>query len=186
MLTVPPSLLIRILEEIYSRVEKLGSSPVVSGGLAVSYWGHPRSTQDIDLAVLIANAARFERELRSADLQPLVNAKSIDLGFVQVSQWLFTSTQEHIDCKIDFLISHSKYFRTAIHRAIPCDFPGVSRPLLVLSCEDLLLFKAASGRLIDLADIKTLYALHHNRLDHDYLLSQSTELGLPKEYWTRN
>jgi hypothetical protein len=47
---VPPSLLLRVLEDVYSRVEMLGVFPVVAGGLAVSYWGHPRSTQDIDLA----------------------------------------------------------------------------------------------------------------------------------------
>lgn len=58
-----PSLLLRVLDDIYSRVERLGVSPVVADGLAVSYWGHPRSTQDIDLADIKTLIALHERTL---------------------------------------------------------------------------------------------------------------------------
>ncbi len=63
---MPPSLLLRVLDDIYGRVERLGVSPVVAGGLAVSYWGHPRSTQDIDLAVIVSDELDFESGLRQA------------------------------------------------------------------------------------------------------------------------
>jgi hypothetical protein len=76
---VHPSLPLRILGDIYLRVARLGVSPVVAGGLAVSYWGHPRSTQDIDLAVLVADAASFEAGLRQAKLFPAKGGRLIDL-----------------------------------------------------------------------------------------------------------
>ncbi|MFM9061591.1 MAG: hypothetical protein ACKOOI_00950, partial [Pirellula sp.] len=41
---VPPSVLLRVVSDIYTRLETLGVSPVIAGGLAVSFWGHPRST----------------------------------------------------------------------------------------------------------------------------------------------
>ena len=180
---MPPSLLLRVLGDIYGRVERLGVSPVVAGGLAVSYWGHPRSTQDIDLAVIVSDDPSFESGLRQANLRPAKSGRVVDLGFVRVSQWKVTLEDEYIDCEIDFLISNSSYHHEAIDRAIASNFPGVTNPLRVLSCEDLLLFKAASGRLIDLADIKTLVALHEQELDYDYLRTKVDELSLPKEFW---
>ncbi len=183
---MPPSLLLRVLEDIYGRVERLGVSPVVAGGLAVSYWGHPRSTQDIDLAILVSEAAVFEAGLRQAKMLPAKEGRIVDLGFVSVSQWKVTLEEEYIDCEIGFLVADSSYHRLAIERAIDCEFPGVGRPLRVLSCEDLLIFKAASGRLIDLADINTLYALHAKTLDYAYLRMKARELQLPSEFWLRD
>lgn len=180
---MPPSLLLRVLDDIYDRVERLGVLPVVAGGLAVSYWGHPRSTQDIDLAVIVSDVASFESGLRQANLRPAKGGRIVDLGFVRVSQWTVTLEDEYIDCEIDFLISNSSYHQEAIDRAITCDFPGVTKPVRVLSCEDLLLFKAASGRLIDLADIKTLVALHERTLDYEYLRTKVEELRLPSNFW---
>ena len=182
---MPPSLLLRVLGEIYGVVERLGVSPVVAGGLAVSFWGHPRSTQDIDLAVIVSDDVSFESGLRQSNLLPAKGGRIIDLGFVRVSPWTVTLEDECIDCEIDFLISNSVYHREAISRAISCEFPGVTRPLQVLSCEDLLIFKAASGRLIDLADIKTLVALHERTLDYDYMRMKADKLQLPSQFWLR-
>lgn len=183
---MPPSLLLRVLEDIYGRVERLGVSPVVAGGLAVSYWGHPRSTQDINLAILVSDAAVFEAGLRQAKMLPAKGGRIVDLGFVSVSQWKLTLEQEYFDCEIDFLIADSSYHQLAIERAIDCEFPGVGRSLRVLRCEDLLIFKAASGRLIDLADINMLYALHAKTLDVAYLRMKASELQLPSEFWLRD
>ncbi len=183
---VTPSLLLRVLEDIYGQVERLGVSPVVAGGLAVSYWGHPRSTQDIDLAVLVSDNVSFEFGLRQAQLRPAKSGRVIDLGFVRVSQWKLTLEQEYVDCEIDFLISNSSYHQMAINRAVDCEFPGVGGRLRVLSCEDLLIFKAASGRLIDLADISTLYDLHERTLDYSYLQMVCEELHLPADFWRKS
>lgn len=180
-----PSLLLRVLEDVYGRVDALGVTPVVAGGLAVAYWGHPRSTQDIDLAVVVSDNSSFEAGLRQLQLTPAKSGRIVDLGFVRVSQWMVTLEEEFIDCKIDFLVSDSSYHQTAIGRASQCEFPGVGKSLRVLSCEDLLIFKAAAGRLIDLADIKTLYDLHQQSLDFDYMREQAEKLRLPAEFWLR-
>ncbi len=182
---MPPSLLLRVLGEIFAVVEGLGASPVIAGGLAVSYWGHPRSTQDIDLAVIVSDEIGFARELRQAKLLPAKGGRIVDLGFVRVSQWTVTLEEEYVDCEIDFLISNSTYHQEAIGRSIRCEFPGVTRPVRVLSCEDLLIFKAASGRLIDVADIKTLVALHELTLDYDYMRTKADQLKLPSQFWLR-
>lgn len=56
---MPPKLLLQALSGIYEQIEQLGVSPVIAGGLAVSYWGNPRSTQDIDLAVVVSDLRRI-------------------------------------------------------------------------------------------------------------------------------
>lgn len=183
---MPPSLLLRALKIVMDRVEGLGLSPVIAGGLAVAYWGHPRSTQDIDLAVLVSDHAIFESGLLQANLLPVKGGRVVDLGFVKVSQWKIRLEEDYIDCEVDFLISDSSYHKLAIERAVNCEFSGIDITLRVLRCEDLLLFKAASGRLIDLADIKTLYELQRESLDFDYLEKMTQPLGLKPQFWLSN
>ena len=182
---MPPSLLLRVLDEIYGAIERLGVSPVVAGGLAVSYWGHPRSTQDIDLAILVSSITEISAGLRAAGLKPSKDGRVTDLGFVQVAQWLFDVEDQYMECEVDLLLSRSNYHREALHRAVACQISGVVTPLRVLTCEDLLLFKAASGRLIDLADIATLHQLHRQTLDTSYLARKAAELHLPTEFWLK-
>ncbi|XZE19884.1 hypothetical protein SH449x_005214 [Pirellulaceae bacterium SH449] len=182
---MPPSVLLRVLADIYDLAEQLGANPVVAGGLAVSYWGHPRSTQDIDLAVIVSDEPSFFSNLTASNLTLSKSGRVIDLGFVRVSQWTRAVEDAYIDCEIDFLLSSSSYHQEAIHRSVLCDFPGIAKSVRVLSCEDLLLFKAASGRLIDLADIQTLYSMHRTSLDHDYLAEKAQELQLPARFWLR-
>ena len=76
--TVPPKLLLQALGDIYDCVEALGVSPVLAGGLAVSFWGHPRSTQDIDLAILVENKKHFEDELTRLGLKAKKPGRWID------------------------------------------------------------------------------------------------------------
>jgi hypothetical protein len=182
---MPPKLLLNALADLYTRIEDLGVCPVLAGGLAVSYWGHPRSTQDIDLAVVVSNLKRFESDLREIGLKPAKSNHWIDLGFVRVSQWILPLRDSYIDCKIDFINSDSKFHTEAVSHAITCEFTGVDRELKVLTCEDLLLYKAGSGRLIDLADIQTLYELHRNNLDLDYLRTWALELGFPRDFFEK-
>lgn len=181
--TVPPKLLLELLADIYDKIDALGVSPVLAGGLAVSFWGHPRSTQGIDLAILIENIQHFEDQLDELGLRPAKSRRWIDLGLVRVSQWLITVEDQFIDCKIDFLTSDSSFHRHAIEHAKCVDFTGADRNLRVLTLEDLLLYKALSGRLIDLDDIRTLCQIHRDQLDIRYLESKSQELKLPLGFW---
>ena len=180
---MPPSLLMDVLDRVFHMVADWGISPVVAGGLAVSYWGHPRSTRDIDLAILVANIDQFDSSLRRAGLVPAKQRHLAQLGFVQVSQWRMGLRDSLIDIEIDFLISASPYHELAIQRAPECRLPGTQSTMRVLTCEDLLLFKAKSGRMIDLADIEVLLELQRDQLDFEYMVARSQEIGLNPVRW---
>ncbi len=171
------------LEYVFQLVAGGNASPVIAGGLAVSYWGHPRSTQDIDLAVLVNDVSRFESRLRKAGLVPSKEQHIAQLGFVQVSQWRMALRDAMIDIEIDFLISSHPYHQLAIQRAMECKMPGTQSTMQVLTCEDLLLFKAKSGRMIDLADIEVLLEIQRDRLDFEYLRARSLEIGITPTRW---
>jgi len=77
------------------------------------------------------------------------------------------------------LLGESEFFRNAISRSIECELAGTAvSTIRVLSCEDLMLFKAASGRLIDLADIRELKERNMATLDQAYLVNWSEKLGI--------
>jgi len=179
-----PSLLMNALERVFQLVASWGMSPVVAGGLAVSYWGHPRSTRDIDLAILVASIDDFESRLRQSGFVPAKPQHVAQLGSAQVAQWRMALQEASIDIDIYFLISSSPYHRLAIHRASECDLPGTQSTMRVLTCEDLLLFKAKSGRMIDLADIEVLLELQRDQLDFEYLKARSSEIGLNPSRWS--
>jgi hypothetical protein len=155
--------------EIYPALESLGVQPVLADGLAVCYWGYPRSTQDIDLAVLVSDRKRFEVELRGMGLSPTKPRHSVDVGFVQVSQWINNVEDAYIDVEVDFLMSESEYHRQTIVRAEFSMIAGLEFPIRILTCEDLLIFKAAAGRMIDRADIRILMEQNRLNLDTSYL-----------------
>jgi hypothetical protein len=182
---VPPKILIDGLGDLYKQIVDLELSPVLAGGLAVSYWGHPRSTQDIDLAILTSKDVDFAGRLRNIGLRPAKDGRLIDLGFIQVSQWSFAIQEFYMELKVDFLISNYPYHRQAIERAQVCDFPGIEGKLRVLSCEDLLIFKSCFGRLIDLADIRTLAHIHQHSLNRTYLNETARELGIEPDFWLK-
>ncbi len=178
-----PSFLLDTLDSVYQMIDEWGVSPVVAGGLAVSFWGHPRSTRDIDLAILVANIDSFESRLRESGLVPSKEPHIAQLGFVQVSQWRMALRDAFIDIDIDFLISASPYHASALQRAQECRIPGTRTTMRVLTCEDLLLFKAKSGRMIDLADIEVLLELRRGQLNIEYLQKKSQEIGLDPSRW---
>ena len=145
-----------------------------------------RSTQDIDLAVLVENHPYFEDELTKIGLKPVKSKRWTDPGVVRVSQWVLSledQEDQYVDCNVDFLTSTHSFHREAIEHSLVVDFIGVERKLRVLTLEDLLLFKAASGRMIDLADIRTLCQIHKELLDIGYLEAKSQELNLPLGFW---
>ncbi len=48
---MPPSAVLATLTHIWPRLESSGIPAAIAGGIALSYWGNPRSTQDVDLAM---------------------------------------------------------------------------------------------------------------------------------------
>jgi hypothetical protein len=179
---VAPIVLLDSLEQVWRVLEKVPCEKAIAGGLALSYWGYPRSTRDIDIAVFLANDSvfkAFESQLCDSGLTPRGERFTKDLGFLRVSQWIFHVREAFLEIHVDLLLGDSEFFRNAMSRSIECELVGTAvSTIRVLSCEDLILFKAASGRLIDLADIQELKERNMAMLDQAYLADWSEKLGV--------
>jgi hypothetical protein len=69
--------LISLLQLVVDRLEKLKIPYVVTGGLAVSYWGLPRSTHDIDIIIEI-NSSKTDEILKAFQKDFYISREGIE------------------------------------------------------------------------------------------------------------
>jgi Nucleotidyl transferase AbiEii toxin, Type IV TA system len=150
----------------------------IAGGLAVSYWGHPRSTRDIDLAIMVGDYKALESRLLKGGLHKAVNKHHTSMHSLDVYQWRMPLPNQYIEVEIDFLVSTSEFHSTLLQRSITCTIFDFDFSVRVVTCEDLLLLKALAGRMIDLADIEAIQQLQGASLDRAYIAMWARELGL--------
>ena len=139
------------MRELIELFEKHNVQYALVGGVAVSYYGYVRTTQDIDFLIFpsINNAERFETVLQ-------------EFGFgeagIPIEYFTKEGTAVHIGVepnRIDFLtklqgINNSQIFEH-IQRV---EFEGIM--INIISKPDLVQCKQASARLKDLADAAEL------------------------------
>ena len=128
------------------------------GGYAVALYGWPRMTFDIDFWILAnpQNAAAVVRALKAFGA-PLMDLKEEDFHKPGMVFQIGTEPQ-----RIDILsaISGVSYEDAAVH-AEQMEVDGLS--LKVISLDDLIVNKRASGRPKDVADAMTLEKLREKR-----------------------
>jgi predicted nucleotidyltransferase len=141
----------------------------VIGGIALSYWGVTRYTQDIDIKILAPdiNYTSVREALRAAFPQPARTHIPQNPLIVAVM------VDEVI---VDFLLALPGYEELIIQRAIQRDLDDLS--VWICSAEDLIIQKAIAGRGKDWLDIEALMIEQRGHLDEAYIeswLSQFAE-----------
>jgi len=139
--------------------------------LAVSLWGEPRTTLDLDLTIWVEpedldqTVFRLCERLRSLSGDPV--------SFVRQTRVLPLRTSQ--DVRADLIFGALPYERQAIERARPREVAG--KPIMVASVEDLILMKLVSERQKDLEDGRRLLRRFGDTLDRAYLEPRLTELA---------
>ena len=174
---MPPKLVMQTLNQLWLELQKSEIQVAVAGGIALSFWGHPRSTQDIDLSVLANNDDALTPLLRKMGMR-LKSSRPLPLELFHLSQWTFEPDDAFVEVEIDLLIGDSDYYRSVLSRARQVHLEGVAIPVQVLTVEDLILHKLFAQRLIDQADVLTMFELHFEELEHVYLHFWADRLGL--------
>jgi hypothetical protein len=154
------------------------------GGIALTVWNHPRATRDVDLLVGIDsdNLQSVIDRLFSSGCRPKKSPPLITIGSHHFAQFLYTPPGEVYDVQVDLLLAESDFQESAIARRVGCIVPGVSRPIAVINCDDLILFKLLAGRVIDRADAAMLLRENREAIDFEYLLSWISRLALRSEF----
>jgi hypothetical protein len=150
--------------EIFRVLQRQGVDYVVVGGLAVQTHGHVRMTNDVDLipapapANLEALAAALN-ELEARVLNPGSESVAIDAAMLpRATLWQFATRHGDIDVLHDAPGAGS--FAALRSRALVLPVAGAEVP--VVSLDDLIRMKRASGRPVDLEDIAALTAFEGN------------------------
>ncbi len=174
---MPPDAVLQTLSRLWSVLESTGMQIAVAGGIALSYWGNPRSTQDVDVVVLSNDSETIARALTAAGFEP-DEKEPVQLGLFKLSRWFYEPEAHFIDVEVDLMCSTSDYYGSVLSRAKQVSIAGISTPIAVLSREDLILHKLYAARLIDQADVMNLMEMHWSELDMSYLKEWAGKLDL--------
>jgi Nucleotidyl transferase AbiEii toxin, Type IV TA system len=172
------------LDHVWGVLAPLGHPLAVMGGISLAAWGHVRATRDVDLLIAV-DASQIEsivNVLRSHGCRPKRSPPLIRVGEHHFIQLLYTPPGEFYDVQFDLLLAESDLQKSATARRVRRDVPGVTRPIDVLHCDDLILFKLVAGRMIDRADAAMLLRENRDLIDSDYLLAWVSRLNLEADF----
>ena len=178
--TVTPNLVIQSFGRVWQALEERQVSVTLVGGLALPVWNYPRSTQDIDLMLLMTNEQQLLELCKTLGCRPRRSPAIVDLGNIRALQTELTIADQYVEIDIDFLIGQSEFHVNVANRAITIDYAGIQSRVRVATCEDLILLKLQSARLIDMADCQRLIELNSG-MDWNYLNDWACKLQLSEQ-----
>ncbi len=159
------------LIEITTILDEMQVPYTLIGGLAVSLWGEPRATLDVDLSLWI-EPANFETTV-SALCARLAALPRNALAFATETRVLPVISAAGV--RVDLVLAALDAERQAISRAMPKQVGG--KTVMVSSVEDLVLMKLISEREKDLEDARRLLRRFRGSIDRAYLEPRLTELA---------
>jgi hypothetical protein len=172
------------LDHIWGVLEPLGHPLALMGGISLAAWSHIRATRDVDILIAV----------NRDDVEPIVvtlsdhncRAKTspalVRVGDHCFVQFLYTPPGEFYDVQFDLLLAESELQKSALSRSVEREVPGISRPITVLHCNDLILFKLVAGRVLDRADAAALLRENRESIDFAYVLNWIARLGLQEDF----
>jgi hypothetical protein len=162
---VPVDALIESVVQMQQHLETAGIPSVLIGGLAVSAWGEPRGTRDVDLKIMLKreDAQRLLDVLGQAytpfHADPLRNLRGNGLLFVR----------DPAGTRIDLHLADTSFDESAIARGQLVELqPGWT--VRVCSPEDLIVYKWLAPRGRDYDDIVSVIRRQQDQLDDAYVV----------------
>lgn len=158
------------LHEVTRAIAGRDINMALVGGLAVTVWGEPRTTYDIDFVVTsdVAGVARLKDAIESTDLF-LGEPEELKLQRLSIVRALIPTKDRSDAIVVDFLCVDAEFAQSLLNRRILVPFAGEHLP--VASPEDMLILKLQSGRGKDLDDARGILREQGRDLDRAYLQS---------------
>ncbi len=150
---------------LQGRLKEAGIPSAVIGGVALSVWGEPRVTRDVDLKVLLG------REEASRLLEVIAD------GYIPLSddplrtltRLGFLFVEDLSGTRLDLLLSDTDFDVQVIRRAQPVELAAGSA-VYVCTSEDLIIYKMLSTRPRDYEDVVSIVRRQGDGLDDKYVL----------------
>jgi hypothetical protein len=169
-----------LLVKIAEILERLKIPYAVTGGMAVTIWGRPRYTADIDVIaeILHKDIKILAKALLAVDKDVYVSEEAMVEALDTQGEFNFIHPQS--GAKADFWVVKDAFQKSKIKRAVPKIING--QKVFFVSPEDLILSKlqwfklSPSYRHID--DIKSVIAISGKTLDKEYITNWIKKLDL--------
>jgi hypothetical protein len=161
-------------------LDELGIDYMVTGSVASSFQGEPRSTHDLDLVVAFPPEAVDRFVARFPEPEFHVSPASIREAIAKKFMFNLLSLSEGE--KVDFwMLTDEPFDRSRFARKRVVDYGG--RKIKVSAPEDTILAKLrwaqlSGGSQKQMTDALRIYELQHARLDHAYLEHWAAQLGI--------
>ena len=167
--------LVSLLKIVKKRLDEAGIPYMVSGGMAVSFWGFPRTTHDIDI-VIEAQEKDKNKIVKLFEKDFYVSQEAVEEAIR--NRFTFNIINNKSGLKIDFwLIKKDAFGKSEFSRKIKERMFG--EDIFIISPEDLILCKlmgfeeTKSGR--RLQDAKSI--LQTSKVDMKYIRSWAEKQG---------
>lgn len=157
--------LLESLALLHKRLQEAGIPSAAIGGIALSLWGEPRATRDVDVKVLLGreDAPRLLKAL-GTDYVPIS-----DDPLHALTHFGFLFVEDRWGTRLDLLLSDTEFDVEVIRRARSVEMaPGVV--VNVCTAEDLLIYKLISTRPRDYDDAASIVRRQDDALDDAYIL----------------
>ena len=165
------------LTKIAGILDKLKIPYIITGGMAVSVWGRPRFTADIDIVVelLEKNINLLAKELLGVDKDVYVSEEAMREALEIKGEFNFIHPQSQL--KVDFWVAKDDFNKQEIKRAITKEIEG--KKVRFASPEDLILSKLLWYQLSEstrqLEDIESVFRI--SKVDMDYIKKAAEKQG---------
>ncbi len=129
--------LVSLLKIVTNRLEKAGISYMVSGGVAVSYWGYPRTTHDIDI-VIEAQKEDKDKITKLFENDFYISPEAVEDAIK--TRFTFNILHYKSGLKVDFwLLKKEPFGESEFKRRLRRKMFG--KEIYIISAEDLILSK---------------------------------------------
>ncbi len=172
------------LEWICAKLESAKIPYMITGGSAVGFWGHIRTTMDIDIVVQIY-AQQIEPFLRSVENEAYVDREEAKRAIL--NRDMFNIIYNETSFKVDIIPLKEKddYEREKFKNRIKLNFQN--KEIFVTGPEDLIISKlvwskSAGGSERQLKDCESIYTLNCEKLNLNYIKKWVQILKIEDEF----
>lgn len=177
------NIFVETLEWICRKLKSANVPYMITGGAAVGFWGHIRTTMDIDILIQI-HSEQVDSLLSSIEREAYINIEEAKKAILDKS--IFNIILDETCFKIDLIpLKEDSYEIKKFSNRVKMNFQD--KEIYVISPEDLIISKllwskSAGGSERQIKDCESIYRLNSEILDLDYLERWVKLLGIEKEF----
>jgi hypothetical protein len=177
------NIFVETLEWICRKLKSANVPYMITGGAAVGFWGHIRTTMDIDILIQI-HSEQIDSLLNSIESEAYIDIEKAKKAILDKS--MFNIILNETCFKIDLIpLTEDSYEIKKFNNRVKINFQD--KEIYVISPEDLIISKllwskSAGGSERQIKDCESIYRLNSENLDLEYLKRWVKMLGIEEEF----